>query len=131
MSLLKGLTHAVIFFNTVEGSKSTGVSAMMKLCFGDDHDAIAQVLYSTPAGSKTPVWVLPSRTNRLGTVTTESFPIFTGGVGEEIMAAVGRAADRIKKANIEGKLAGRAFRVTKTTVEEIKPETKPVEAAGK
>jgi hypothetical protein len=124
MGLFNGMTHAVIFFNTVEGSKTTGVSAMIKLCFGSDENAIAQVLYRLIPGSTTPVWTLPVRTEAAIT-----FPIFRGVVGEEILAAVGRCADRIRKApNITGRLAGRSFRVTTKTVEEITqsdPTTSP------
>ena len=123
MPLLTGLSHAVIFFNTLDGSKKTGVSAMCKLCFGSDTDALAQILYRIEDGNTTPVWVLPHRGARIGVVTTEEFPVLTGKMGEEVLAAVGRAADRLKKAGIVGKLAGRSFRVTKTTVEEIKAET--------
>jgi hypothetical protein len=124
MGLFNGLTHAVIFFNTVEGSKTTGVSAMMKLCFGSDEDAIAQVLYRITPGVSTPVWTLPTRTEG-----TNSFPILRGKVGEEILGAAGRCADRLRKApNITGRLAGRSFRVTTKTVEEITqsdPTTSP------
>jgi hypothetical protein len=120
MGLFNRLSHAVVFFNSIAEAKRTGNYAMMKLCFGSDDNAISQILYSTPAGSKTPVWVLPTRFSE-GT----SFPICTGEMAEEILAHVGRAADRIKKANIEGKLAGRAFRVTKDKVEEIKQEAAP------
>ena len=122
-NLITGISHAVIYFNTLEGSKQTGISAMMKLCFGSDDDAISQVLYSTQSGSKTPVWVLPTRFTIDGSKI--EFPIFTGKVGEEILAAVGRASDRFKKANVAGKLAGRAFRVTTHSVEEIKEEAAP------
>jgi hypothetical protein len=119
MGLFNGLSHAVVFFNKLENAKATGIYGMMKICFGSDDNAIAQILYSIPAGGKTPVWTLPTRHSGYA-----AFPIFTGSVGEEILGVVGRTADRLKKANIEGKLAERAFRVTKTTVEEIKQETK-------
>lgn len=118
MAMLSGLTHAVVFFNTVEGAKSSGVSAMMKLCFGGDDHAIAQVLYSTAPGAKTPSWALPVRQAN----ATTTYPVFTGAVGEEILAAVGRASDRLKK-SVTGKLAGRSFRVSSVGVKEIKPET--------
>ena len=121
-TLLQGLSHAVLYFNTVEGSKQTGIGAMMKLCFGSDDDAISQILYSSKDGSKTLVWTLPVRISREGIVTTTPFPIFTGRVGEELLAAVARTADRFKKANVAGKLAGRAFRITKTSIDEIKDE---------
>ena len=117
MGLLSGLTHAVVFFNTVEGAKTSGVSAMMKLCFGGDDDAIAQILYRTAPGFTTPSWGLPVRQANANT----TYPIFTGAMGEEILAAVGRASDRLKK-SVTGKLAGRTFRVTSKGVEEIKTE---------
>jgi len=124
MGLFNGLTHAVIFFNTVEGSKTAGVSAMIKLCFGSDENAIAQVLYRTAPGSTAPVWTLPTRTEGAST-----FPIFRGMVGTEILAAVGRCADRVRRSpNVTGRLAGRSFRVTTKTVEEITqsdPTTSP------
>jgi hypothetical protein len=121
--LITGISHALIYFNTLDGSKQTGISAMMKLCFGSDDDAISQVVYSTKQGAKTPVWVLPTRFTKDG--STIEFPVFTGMVGEEILAAVGRASDRFKQANVLGKLAGRAFRVTTHSVEEIKEEAAP------
>jgi hypothetical protein len=127
MRLFNGMTHAVVFFNTVEGSKTTGVSAMMKLCFGSDEDAIAQILYRITPGSSSPVWALPTRDSG-GT----SFPIFRGMVGEEILGAVGRCADRLRKSPIvTGKLAGRSFRVTIKTVEEIKEDTTPAPGTEK
>jgi hypothetical protein len=127
MGLFNGLTHAVVFFNTVEGSKTTGISAMMKLCFGSDEDAIAQILYRTTPGNTSPVWALPTRDSG-GT----SFPIFRGMVGEEILGAVGRCADRLRKSPVTaGKLSGRSFRVTTKTVEEIKEDTTPAPAAEK
>lgn len=124
MGLFNGLTHAVIFFNTVEGSKATGVSAMMKLCFGSDEDAIAQILYRTVLGSSAPVWALPVRTEG-----ATAYPIFRGMVGEQVLAAAGRCADRLRKSPIvTGRLSGRSFRVTTKTVEEITasdPTTSP------
>jgi hypothetical protein len=120
--MFNGVSHAVIFFNTVAGAKQSGVSAMMKVCFGSDDDAIAQVLYSTAPGTKAPAWTLPVRTTG---IAPTSFPVFTGKVGEEVLALVGRAADRFKKNQPTGVLAGRSFRVTVKGVEEIKPEIKP------
>lgn len=125
-NLLPGISHAVIFFNTVQGSKTSGISAMMKLCFGSDENAISQIVYSTPKGSSTPVWSLPARNS--GDVT---YPIFNGALGEEILGAIGRAADRFKKANVPGVRAGRVFRVTTKGVEEIKKEAAPATAPTK
>lgn len=118
--MFKGVSHAVIFFNTVAGAKQSGVNAMMKICFGSDDNALAQVLYCTAPGSKAPAWTLPTRNSGVNT-----FPIFTGNVGQEVLGLVGRAADRFKKNQPAGTLAGRSFRVTVKGVEEIKPEAKP------
>lgn len=121
MAILNGLTHAIIFFNSVSGASQTGVSAMVKLCFGSDDDAISQVLYR--AEGKTPLaWRLPVRNGP--EASSPGFDIFTGKMGEEILAAVGRTAARIKTSGVVGKLAGRAFRVTKVSIEEIQPEAK-------
>ena len=128
MGLFNGMSHAVIFFNTLAGAEQTGISAMIKLCFGSDTDAIAQVLYCNPVGSKTPVWTLPTR--NLGNATV---PIFTGHVGAEILDAVGRAADIFKthyKVS-DGVKAGRAWRITKNGIEEIKEEPKQEAAPAK
>lgn len=114
MGMFNGLTHAVVFFNTIKGAQESGINAMMKLCFGSDDSAIGQILYRTTPKSKTPIWVLPVRTSG-----SSELPVFSGNMGEEILGAVGRAADRFKKANITDK-AGRTFRVTKVGVEEVK-----------
>src|SRR5271156_6124009 len=118
-TLLPIVSHAVIFFNSVEGSKRTGIYAMMKICFGSDDDAIGQIMYRNTPGVSTPSWTLPTRQTDTGI----SFPIFTGHLGEEILAIVGRTADRLKSSTISGLKAGRAFRVSKTGVEEIAKET--------
>lgn len=119
--MFKGVSHAVVFFNSINGQKESGISAMVKICFGSDDDAIAQVLYCTTPGSKAPAWTLPSRSSIGATVS--HFPVFTGKVGEEILGIVGRAADKVKKAGITGILAGRVFRVSSKGVEEVKPQT--------
>jgi hypothetical protein len=116
---LVGLSHAVIFFNTIAGEQKTGISAMMKLCFGKDTDVIGQILYCNPPGSKTPIWTLPTRT-----FGNNVLPIFTGSVGEEILGAVGRAAATFKthyKAS-DGPKVGRVWRITKNGIEEIKEQ---------
>lgn len=117
--MFKGVTHAIIFFNSVAGSKESKISAMMKICFGSDDNALAQVLYCTTPGNKAPAWTLPTRNSGVNT-----FPVFTGNVGQEVLGLVGRAADRFKKNQPAGILAGRSFRVTAKGVEEIKPEAK-------
>lgn len=119
MSLFNGMTHTVLFFNTLAGVEETGINAMMKLCFGSDDNAIAQILYRTPAGGKTPVWTLPTR--RFDTQTKDGYPIFSGKVGEELLALVGRAADIFKAYYkiTDGIKAGRAWRITKNGIEEI------------
>lgn len=117
MPILNSLTHAIIYFNTKEGSIKSGIHAMMKLCFGSDKDVLGQILYRVPDGHKTPIWTLPtSRESERGI----SLPIFVGKVAEEILVAAGRAADRFKKSQVEGSYYGRAFRVSQAGAEEIK-----------
>lgn len=129
MITLTGLSHAIIFFNSVEGAQKTGISAMMKLCFGSDDEAIAQILYCLTPGNKTPVWTLPVRTSPMA---TDTFPVFTGKVGEEVLAAVGRAADRFKAFYTSPEVkAGRAWRITKNGIEEIKQEAKQATTPAK
>lgn len=118
--LFNDLSHVVITFNSLDDGKRSGNWAMAKLCFGSDENAISQILYSDKNGSPTPVWTLPFRTRVEGTIS--KFNIFTGIVGEQILVAVGKAADRLKKAGIVGRFAGRTFRVSKTGVEEVKAE---------
>lgn len=120
MPNLSAISHAVIYFNTVEGNKQTGIGAMMKLCFGNDDDAISQIMYRTEKGNPTPTWVLPTR--HTGDTSIPELPIYTGKVGEELLSVIARAADRLKKAGVTGKLAGRSFRVTTKGVEEIKDQ---------
>lgn len=113
-------THAIIFFNSTKGLKETGIGAMMKICFGSDDDALAQILYRTTPGSKTPVWTLPVRPAP-GDI---AYPIFQGKLGEEIMAVVGRTADRFKKGNMVTPYAGNTYRITAKGVEKITAEVK-------
>lgn len=110
--MLPGLTHAIIYFNTVDGAKESGTSAVVKLCFGSDEDAVSQIAFN----SKDAGWKLPT-INRKGI----DYDIFFGKTANELLLAAGRASDRVRAAKL-GKLADRKFRVTKTTIEEIKDQ---------
>lgn len=120
MPIINSLTHAIIYFNTKEGSIKSGIHAMMKLCFGSDKDVLGQVLYRTQDGHQAPIWTLPTSGDGGSGIT---YPIFVGKLAEEILVAVGRAADRFKKAPIEGSYYGRSFRVSQAGAEEIKAAT--------
>jgi hypothetical protein len=122
MGFFTGFTHAIIHFAPMNVAEKTGIYGMMELCFGSDTDVIAQIMYQTTAGSKTPVWTLPERTMVGGTTT---YPIFRGAIAKELLASAGRAADKLKAGLPTGtKKAGKDFRVTSKGYEEIIPETK-------
>lgn len=121
--VLKGMSHVVILFNTVEKMKRTGVAAMAKICFGADDCAIEQILYRIPEGNSTPRWVLPTRVKLDGGKVLDSYDIFTGKLSDELLSLAGRAIERLKQPGaVEGKVSGRMFRVTKVGVEEVVPE---------
>lgn len=121
--ILKEMSHALVFFNSVEGVKQSGIIAIVKLCFGSDDDAVGQIMLQLTPGIATPVWQLPTRQRANGDMEHKGFPIFQGQVGKQILDAAAKAAERVKKdmaaGKIEGKYEKRMFRVTKTTVEEI------------
>jgi hypothetical protein len=117
MAIFSGLTHAIIHFSGMGIAEKTGIYGMMELCFGSDDDVVAQIMYQSPAGSKTPVWTLPQRTTVSGTTT---YPIFRGAIAKELLAFAGRTADRFKAGlSKDTKRAGKEFRVTSKGVEEI------------
>jgi len=121
--MLKGMSHVIIQFNTVEKLKNTGVAAMASICFGADDCAITQILYRIPDEEKTPRWMLPLRSKKHGDVIIDEYDIFTGKIKDELLALAGRAVERLKEPGvIQGKVSGRTFRVTKAGVEEVKPE---------
>jgi hypothetical protein len=124
MNNLIGYSHAIIKFNTIESMRKTGICAKMKLCFGKEEDAIAQVYYRTTDGSKTFVWVLPTYTS-LGFM---DLPIFTGKMGDELLSIVGRASEVFKKHYKEDSnmKANRSWRISQDAIEEIiEATTKP------
>lgn len=122
MNNLIGYSHAIIKFNTIEGINKTGIYAKMKLCFGKDDDAIAQIYYKTTDRSKTPIWVLPLHFTG-GTCIT---PIFMGKLGEEILSIVGRTSDVFKAHYKEASnmKANRSWRISNNAIEEIIEGTK-------
>lgn len=116
MGILKGISHAIIQFNTVAGAKGSGIHAAMKLCFGSDDNSISQIVYLITQGNSSPSWSLPTRQ---GNTPADQYPIFNGVVGEEILAAVARASERFKAAGKVNK-AGKSFRIyANGKVEEI------------
>jgi len=122
--VLKGMSHVIIQFNTVEKLHKTGVAGMAKICFGADDCAIEQILYKIPEGNSTPRWVLPTRAKIDGGKILDTYDIFTGKLSDELLSLAGRAVERLKQpGTVEGKVSGRVFRVTKVGVEEIKPES--------
>ena len=121
--VLKGMSHVVILFNTVEKLKRTGVAAMASICFGADDCAITQILYRIPKGNSTPRWVLPTRSKVQDGKVIDTYDIFTGKISDELLSLAGRAVERLKQPGaVQGKVAGRTFRVTKVGVEEVVPE---------
>ena len=121
--VLKGMSHVIIQFNTVEKLKRTGVAAMASICFGADECAITQILYKIPDGEKIPRWVLPLRSKKHGDVVVDDYDVFIGKVSDELLALAGRAIEKLKEPGaVQGKVSGRSFRVTKAGVEEIKSE---------
>jgi hypothetical protein len=123
MNILNGLSHGIIFFNTHDREKKTGIAAMIKLCFGSDDDCISQVFYYKPKGKNLYEWVLPSRISEESSLI---HPIFTGQVEREVLQATGIVADRFKAfyKDTDTSKYGRKWRVTKVGIEEIITEVK-------
>lgn len=119
MGYFNKLSHAIIYFRKIEETRKDRVYGMMKLCFGSDEDAISQIMYCCPNGSKIPVWTLPSRDNVSG-----QYGILTGALGKEILDLVGKAAATFKVhlKPEDGKKEGRTWRITKNGIEEIKDQ---------
>ena len=99
------LTHIVIKFMSVEFSKAGKISAIGYLCFGNDEThMVYNYVNSEPKG-----WY---STNTAGELCT---------LNKSFKLELGKASDRLKASN-PGRLAGRSFRITDSTIEEIKEQ---------
>lgn len=122
--VLKGITHGIICFNSIEDYKLSRLAATGLMCFGSDEEFIVLESRTTPQESlnATPHWVLPI--NKIDNNLANDYPIFNGKIADDLLLAAGRLSDRVRQFNLTTRLSGRVFRVTQTTIEDITEEFK-------